>query len=281
MSDDLVHLPLYGCLTGIELPIDRLEVIPGIVLRRVFVDMFGASMLAFAPPPARSSPHPAPWVAVRGGYTFESRVEVAISDVSSLGGLSATVLAWLLAAVLRLQIETPVRMAVLGGMPFSPVAFEQAAQQIGAFRDHRVEATPDDLRWLSEMLPVSARLYHDERFFRAISIYDQSQWSSTLEMGAVLVWSALETLFDLGGEREKTKANLAGGFRLCRRGQARSRSRLPLRDARTSGPRRPDDGPKGRDPVIPIRKGRLPPSAHRRRPPGLGIPQMRREPDRT
>jgi hypothetical protein len=216
MSDDLVQLPLYGCLTGIELPIDRLEVIPGIVLRRVFVDMFGASMLAFAPPPARSSPHPAPWVAVRGGYTFESRVEVAISDVSSLGGLSATVLAWLLAAVLRLQIETPVRMAVLGGMPFdemgerwkeaSPVAFEQAAQQIGAFRDHRVEATPDDLRWLSEMLPVAAHLYHDERFSRAISIYDQSQWSPTLEMGAVLVWSALETLFDLGGEREKTKA---------------------------------------------------------------------------
>jgi hypothetical protein len=54
----------------------------------------------------------------RGGYTFESRVEIAISDISSLGGLSPTVVAWLVAAVLRLQIETPVRMAVLGGMPF-------------------------------------------------------------------------------------------------------------------------------------------------------------------
>lgn len=216
MSDVPVQLPLYGCLTGIELSVDRLEVVPGIVLRQVFVDMFGASMLAFAPPPARSSPHPAPWVAVRGGSAFESRVEIAISDISALGGLSPMVMAWLIAAVLRLQIETPVRMAVLGAMPFdemgerwkeaSPVAFEQAAQQIGTFRDHRVEATPDDLHWLSEMLPVAVRLYHDERFFRAISVYDQSQWSPTLEMGAVLVWSALETLFDLGAEREKTKA---------------------------------------------------------------------------
>jgi hypothetical protein len=182
MSDVAVQLPLHGCFTGIELPVDRLEVVPGIVLRRVFVDMFGASMLAFAPPPATSSPHPAPWVAVRGGYTFESRVEIAISDISSLGGLSPTVVAWLVAAVLRLQSA----WAVLGGMPFdemgerrkeaSPVAFEQAAQQIGAFQDYRVEATPDDLLWLSEMLPIAARLYHDERFFRAISVYDPSQW---------------------------------------------------------------------------------------------------------
>lgn len=91
-------------------------------------------------------------------------------------------------------------------MEASPVAFKQARQQIGLFRDHRIEATRDDLRWLSEMLPVATSLYNDERFFRAISIYDQSQWSPTLEMGAVLVWTAFEILFDLGGEREKTKA---------------------------------------------------------------------------
>ena len=56
------------------------------------------------------------------------------------------------------------------------------------------------------MLPVAARLYHDERFFRAFSVYDQAQWTPTPEMGTVLVWTAIEILFDLASEREKTKA---------------------------------------------------------------------------
>ena len=213
---DESSLPLYGCLTGIDLPVERLEVAPGIVLRKVFVDMFGASVLAFSPPPNKKAAHPAPWVAVKGGFSFESRGELAGSDSSAFGGLSPTVIAWLVAAVLRLQIRTPVRLAVIGNMPFdrmgsewrdaSPYPFEGAPQQIGPFTAWREVATADDLAWLVDMLPIAARLYHDERFFRAMSVYNQAQWSPTLEMGVVLMWSALETLFDLGGEREKTKA---------------------------------------------------------------------------
>ncbi|WP_148219246.1 HEPN domain-containing protein [Azospirillum sp. B510] len=213
---DQNSLPLYGCLTGIDLPMDRLTVAPGIVLRKVFVDMFGASMLAFSPPPTKKAAHPAPWVAVKGGFSFESRAELAVSESSALGGLSPTVVAWLVAAVLRLQMRTPVRLAVVGNIPFdrmgsewqnaSPYPFEGAPQQIGLFNAWREVATADDLVWLVDMLPIAVRLYHDERFFRAISVYNQAQWSPTLEMGVVLLWSALETLFGLGGEREKTKA---------------------------------------------------------------------------
>src|ERR1700719_1155498 len=85
MSDVAVQLPLYGCLTGIELSVDRLEVVPGIVLRRVFVDMFGASMLAFTPPPARSSPHPASWVAVREEVTPPREGTEGSNRLSSAG----------------------------------------------------------------------------------------------------------------------------------------------------------------------------------------------------
>jgi hypothetical protein len=84
--------------------------------------------------------------------------------------------------------------------------FERAPQQMPASQISMAEATAEDLHWLTESLAVAARLYHDERFFRAISVYDQAQWSPTPEMGSVLVWTALETLFDLGGERDKTKA---------------------------------------------------------------------------
>jgi hypothetical protein len=86
------------------------------------------------------------------------------------------------------------------------VAFESAPHQIGIFTAMRIEVTNDELSWLRDMFPVAARLYHDERFFRAFSVYDQAQWTPTPEMATVLVWTAIEILFDLAGEREKTKA---------------------------------------------------------------------------
>jgi hypothetical protein len=208
--------PIYGCLTGIELPKDRVEILPGIALRRVYVDTFGANMMAFAPPPTPKSHHPGPWAAVRGGFTFEGRVEIELTDMNACDGLTPTVAVWLVATVLRLRIRAPIRLAVIGNMPFDrmgershevqAIAFESAPHQIGTFTATRIEATEDEISWLRDLLPVAARLYHDERFFRAFSIYDQAQWTPTPEMGTVLVWTAIEILFDLAGEREKTKA---------------------------------------------------------------------------
>ena len=210
---DASKLPLYGALTGVSLPVESFEVLPGLTLRRVYVDMFGTPMLAFAPPPKPNEYHPGPWAAVRGGFSFKCRVEVALCDISDFGGISPSTAIWLVSALLRLQSQTPVRMAALGNMPFdekcanfSAGAFESAPHQRGIYQEAECEATNDDLEWLRIFMPVMSRLYHDERFCRAFSVYEQSQWSPTQEMGTVLVWTAIETLFDLGGERHKTKA---------------------------------------------------------------------------
>lgn len=172
-------------------------------------------MMAFAPPPTKSH-HPGPWVPVQGGFNFEGRVEVELTKLDSFDGLSPTVVVWLIAAVLRLRVPSPIRIAVIGNTPFDKmgesaeevhaIAFERSPHQIGTFTTRRTQASEQQLIWLRDMLPIAAQLYHDERFFRAFSVYDQAQWSTTPEIGAVLVWTAIEIIFDLSDERDKTKA---------------------------------------------------------------------------
>jgi hypothetical protein len=208
--------PVYACLTGIELQSDVIDILPGLSLRRVYVDTFGATMMALAPPPTPKSHHPAPWVAVRGGFNFEGRVEVELADMRAYDGVTPSVIIWLVAAILRLHVRTPIRLAVLGNMPFHKmgahyktahaIAFESASHQIGEFNAFRTEVGAEDLEWLRDMLPVAARLYHNERFFRAFSVFDQAQWTPTPELGAMLVWTSIEILFDLASERAKTRA---------------------------------------------------------------------------
>jgi hypothetical protein len=211
-------LPIYAALTGLRAPPESIEVCRGVVLRPIYVDIFDGPMMAFAPPKEPNSHHPAPWVAVSGGFSFENRVELAISDTAVFGGLQPATIAWLVAAVLRLQASQPLRVAVIGNIPFDQmgaagpravnvVAFESSPHQLFVTQRKETENTiAEDLDWLKKFLPVAARLYHEERFFRAFGTYEHAQWSPTREMGVVLVWSAVETLFDIGARRDKTKS---------------------------------------------------------------------------
>jgi len=208
-------LPLYGCMTGIVLPEPRVELAPGIALSQGYFQVFSTPILAFkeAPPGQHT---PAPWVPVRGDFnSYLSRVELAVTDTGALEGFSPSQALWLVAALLRLRAESPVRVAAVANAPLASLpdikdpwalAFEASGHQTGIFRTQYTELTVADITWLAAALPIAARLYHDERFMRAFTVFDESLWSGRIEVGAVLIWTAMEILFDLSGAQHKTKA---------------------------------------------------------------------------
>jgi hypothetical protein len=215
MKFNLNKLPIYGGLTGFTLPTESFELLPGLTLQQTFVDTFGARMMAFAPP-KQGEAHPAPWAAVSGGSSFECRVQLCIMDGGTPDGFSPNMTAWLVAALLRLWLNAPIRMAVLANMPFKSmaergvqveaVAYESAVTQWGVFTAETLEATATQLEQVRKHLPVAARLFHDDRFQRAFSIYDEALWSPRKEHTTVLIWTALEVLFGVSAEQNKTRA---------------------------------------------------------------------------
>ena len=208
-------LPLYGCMTGIILPEPRVELLPGIMLAQGYFQVFSSPMLAFKEtPPGKHTP--GPWVAVRGDFnSYQSRVELIVTDTGALDGFSPSQSAWLIAALLRLRAELPVRVAAVANVPLASLpdikdpwalAFEASGHQTGIFRSQYTQLTAADLAWLFHALPLAARFYHDERFMRAFTVFDESLWSGRTEVGMVLLWTAMEILFGLSGEPHKTKA---------------------------------------------------------------------------
>lgn len=208
-------LPLFGTVTGIALPCDSFRLCEGVELHKGVFEIFGAPMLAFAESPMPGAYTPGPWIAVRGGFHFKSRAELAIRSLAAFDGFPASQAMWVIAALLRLRVDAPVRINAVANVRLASLqaqrdsqalAFEASPFQLGLYRTERSNLGPDELRWLSASLPVAVRLLRDERFNRAFTLYDSATWAGRMELATILLWTSVEVLFDLGGDRNKTRA---------------------------------------------------------------------------
>jgi len=206
-------LPIYGCLTGITLPIEDFKLMAGINLQRGIFEIFSSPMLAFKE--ALPGSHtPGPWVPIAGGLSLKSKVELVITDLSATKNVSPSIATWLIAALLRLRVDAPVRVATIANMPLASLpeskntwafALEASPHQVGLFNNRQADLAMEDLEWLSNSLSIAMLLLSEERFMRSFSIFDECVWGNRLEISTTLIWTAIEILFGLSEEAQKTK----------------------------------------------------------------------------
>lgn len=208
-------IPLYGTVSGITLPADTLFLCEGVELRKGVFEIFSAPMLAFAEPLTPGTHTPGPWVSVHGGFHLKSRAELAIRSLAAFDGFLPSQAMWIVAALLRLNVEAPVRIRAVANVPLASLpedrnaqalAFEASPTQLGLYSANRVELDGDRLDLLSVGLSVAIKLFREERFSRAFMLYDAATWAGSTELATVLLWTSIEVLFDLGWEQNKTKA---------------------------------------------------------------------------
>ena len=112
-------LPLYGSVTGVALSADIFHVCEGVELRKGVFEIFGVPMLAFAEPPTPGTHTPLPWVPVHGGFHLKSRAELVIRSLAAFDGFLPSQAMWIVAALLRLHVEAPVRISTVANVPLA------------------------------------------------------------------------------------------------------------------------------------------------------------------
>jgi hypothetical protein len=174
---DISEFPIYGSLTGINLLTDTAEVYPGIILRKKYSETFSTPVLRFSEP-TEKNPYAGPWAAVIGGTNFKAYTELEIHQNEILQERSPKQCSWLIAAILRLRMSSPVCVAVLSSVSFGQlvekgsrvhaISFEKSLMHIGEFAEDFATFDQDEQKWLACALKNIIQLLQIDSFQRAL-----------------------------------------------------------------------------------------------------------------
>lgn len=178
-------------------------------------------IMAFAPA-EQGKPHPGPWRAARGGFSFDITIELRIRDGEKPGGFNEVDTAAWIVALLRLGIAPYLTAPVTIDVPFSEAAqsrIEPTIQpmevQSGIFfkPEGRGEEIPfEELDWLKTTWHSSAELARRHPpLLTAVMAWDSCRTRTRVSQSLLTLWGALEQLFapSAGELRHRVAANIA------------------------------------------------------------------------
>jgi hypothetical protein len=196
---------LFGGLVGLNLPIERYELVAGLVLSRTCAHLILPAVMAFSPPSKPRAPHPGPWAAVTE-QGMEIAVQLSIAPGKPPLGFDRLNTLWFATALLRLRLATPVLMAVIADRPFQdvpknteeahliPVELHPRQLRTAAFRPLSLA----DLDWLRDHIVAASELMIDPIFNRVMRTLDSVINVTHAGSGILIAWAAIEALFRPG-----------------------------------------------------------------------------------
>lgn len=197
---------LYAGLSHVTFDGEPFDFGHGITLRRTYAHLFAANMMAFARATG-GKPHPAPWRAARGGFSYDIEAELAVPTGRELpGGFSAEDAAWLIAALLRLAKYAYLMMPVVSDVSFNAAPTSKQEPLLRPFeieprilhaRDNEVSRiNTEDLSWVKLVWPRTAELMRRcPPLNMALRAADACTIQGRPASALLTAWGALEELF--------------------------------------------------------------------------------------
>ncbi|WP_369326852.1 hypothetical protein AB6N01_04045 [Alcaligenes nematophilus] len=196
---------LHAGLSGLELAGSSFDLGEGILLRRTYAYQFAPFMLAFAKP-SIGQPHPGPWKAARGGFSFDITAELFIPEDIEEKYDSKVGIARLLVFLLRLGVNPAITLPAFANASFSalakmpdsqvllqPLEIERRYFPLGVVGG---QVTVEAATWVKERWRTAHKLTSSHAEFElAVDALDQGQFVQSHALALVSLWAALEALF--------------------------------------------------------------------------------------
>ena len=195
---------LHAGLSDLEMGDDFLDLGEGVSLRKTYAHLMAPFIMAFNPA-FPGQPHPAPWKAGRGGFTFGIIVDLAIPAAleATYGGKVA--LAKTIVFLLRIGVNPAARVPVLSNYPFADLAkipdneaallaFEIHYRHFSLAVDGGV-ANHGSAEWVKSRWQTTHKLIGENaEFALAVDAISTGQFVNSSALTLVSLWGALEAL---------------------------------------------------------------------------------------